>query len=198
VARAFDDTERAAIRSQLMAAGMTRFVREGVRSARVEDICQDVGIAKGSFYAFFPSKEELFMQIADEREAGHRRDMLAFVRSAEGSVAERAGRFFDMLIDKIETDPVLAVVVAHGELAYLMRKLGPERMRQGQDSDRAFVGEVAREWPGGPLDPADLLGLMTIMLSLATIRQAMTSEQYRPTLALLRELFIDRLTGATS
>jgi AcrR family transcriptional regulator len=198
LAKAFDETEKTAIRGQLMAAGLKRFVREGVRSARVEDVCRDVGIAKGSFYAFFPSKEELFMQIADEREAGHRRDMLAFVRTAEGSAAERAGRFFDMLIEKIETDPVLAVVVAHGEIAYLMRKLGPERLRQGQASDRAFVEEVAREWPGGPLDPADLLGLMTLMLSLSTSRHAMTDEQYRPTLALLRELFIDRLIGARS
>lgn len=195
MAKAFGDSEKAAIRGQLMAAGLTRFVREGVRKARVEDICRDVGIAKGSFYAFFPSKEELFMEIADAREAEHKAEMLAFVRSAKGRERERAGRFFDMLIEKIETDPVLAVVVSHGEIAYLMRKLGPERMRQGERSDRAFVDEVAREWPGKRFAPADLLGLMTIMLSLATSRHAMTAEQYRPSLALLRELFVDRLTG---
>lgn len=195
MARAFSDSEKAAIRTQVMAAGMKRFVREGVRSARIEDICRDAGIAKGSFYAFFPSKEELFMHIADAREARHKQEMLEFVQAATGSARDRAGRFFDMLIEKIETDPVLAVVLAHGEVAYLMRKLGPERMQQSQQSDRAFVAEVAQQWPGGRLEPADLLGLMTLMLSLATSRHAMTPEQYRPTVELLRELFVDRLVG---
>jgi AcrR family transcriptional regulator len=195
MARAFDDSEKQAIRGQLMAAGLKRFAREGVRSARVEDICRDVGIAKGSFYAFFPSKEELFMTIADERELRHKEDMLGFARSATGSARNRAGRFFDMLLDKIETDPVLNVILEYGEIAYLMRKLGPERMQEAQENDRAFVKQVAKSWSGEPLDPAALLGLMTLMLSLATSRHAMTSEQYRPTVELLRELFVDRLVG---
>lgn len=198
MAKAFDESEKAAIRGQLMAAGLKRFLREGVRSVRVEDICRDVGIAKGSFYAFFPSKEELFMQIADEREAVHRRDMLAFAASAKGKLRERMGGFFDLLVGKIETDPVLALVTAHGEIAYLARKVGPERMRAGQEGDRAFVRELAARWPGGPLDAKALLGLMTLMLTLVTSRPAMTDEQYRPTLALLRELFIDRLMGTRS
>ena len=195
--KAFDERERQAIRSQLMAAGLRRFAREGVRAARIEDICRDAGIAKGSFYAFFPSKEELFMTIADEREVRHKEDMLAFVESAEGSQRERAGRFFDMLLDKIETDPVLGMIMQHGEIAYLTRKLGPARMRQGHEGDRVFVEEVVRRWTGRPLDPAALIGLMTLMLSLATSRGAMTEDQYRPTARLLRELFIDRLVGPT-
>lgn len=195
--KAFDEREKQAIRAQLMAAGLRRFAREGVRAARIEDICRDAGIAKGSFYAFFPSKEELFMTIVDEREARHKQDMLAFVEAAEGGQRERAGRFFDMLLDKIETDPVLAMIMEHGEIAYLMRKLGPGRMRQGQENDRAFVEEVARSWSGRTLDPAALIGLMTLMLSLATSRGAMTEDQYRPTALLLRELFIDRLVEPT-
>lgn len=193
--KAFDEKERQTIRSQLMAAGLKRFAKEGVRSVRVEDICRDAGIAKGSFYAFFPSKEELFMTIVDEREVRHKADMLAFAETAEGSQLERGARFFDMLLAKIETDPVLGLILAHGELAYLMRKLGPERMQQAQDSDRAFVEEVASRWVGRPLDPAALLGLMTLMLSLAMSRNAMTEAQYRSTAALLRELFVGRLVG---
>ena len=42
--KAFDEGEKQAIRSQLMAAGLRRFAREGVRAARIEDICRDAGI----------------------------------------------------------------------------------------------------------------------------------------------------------
>lgn len=198
--KAFDPAEREAIRASLMNAGLRRFARAGVRAVRVDDICRDVGIAKGSFYAFFPTKEDLFMAIVDEREGIHRRDMLAFIEDARGTETERVGRFFDLIIEKIETDPVLNIVVVNDEISHLTRKLGPERMAQSQAADRAFMRQVVRHWQragGTPIDPKDLLGLMTLCLSLAVQRNQMTAGQYRPTLALLREMFISRLLGAT-
>jgi AcrR family transcriptional regulator len=193
--KAFDPKEKAAIRDALMRAGLRRFTRTGVRAARVEDICRDAGIAKGSFYAFFPSKEDLFMAIADEREAQHRTAMMDFALAAKGSQQKRAAAFFDMLIERIETDPVLIIATEHDEIAHLARKVGPDRLRQGQEGDRRFVAEIAERWPGGPLDADALLGLMTLMLTLCTSRRAMTDDQFLPTLALLRELFIRKLVG---
>jgi AcrR family transcriptional regulator len=182
-----------------MDAGMRRFERSGVRAARIDDICRDTGIAKGSFYAFFPSKEELFMAIAAEREVLHRSDMLAFIDSAAGPVAKRAARFFDLILGKIETDPVLNLVVGNDEIAYLMRKLGPDRVAALEQDDRAFVREASRRWKKAmdvTLRPADLLSLMTIMLSLAVQRHRMTQDRYRPAVALLREMFVAQLTKA--
>ena len=193
--RAFATEEKIHIRSLLMKAGLARFGREGVRAARIDDLCRDAGIAKGSFYAFFPSKEELFMTIADEREAGHRADMLAHVESFAGTQRACAYGFFDMLVAKIETDPVLSMIMRHEEIPYLMRKLGPDRMRQGEASDAAFVAEVAARWPRQPVSSTDLLALMTMTLSLVISARSMTPGQYRPALALLRDLFADRLVG---
>jgi AcrR family transcriptional regulator len=193
--KAFAAKEKAAIRRALMSTGLRAFARTGVRAARIEDICRDVGIAKGSFYAFFPNKEELFMAIADAREARHKSDMIAFVKAAEGEPREIAGAFFDRLARKIETDPLLAIVTAEGEIAHLVRRLGPERMAQGIEGDRRFVAEVAAIWPAPGASADDLLGLMTLMLAFITTRHAMTGEQYAPTLALLRALFVARMSG---
>jgi len=197
--KAFDEKEKAAIRASLMAAGMQRFEREGVRGARIEDICRDVGIAKGSFYTFFPSKEEMFMRIVEEREAQHRTDMFEFIATAKGTASKRAAGFFDLIVKKMETDPVLNLVLAHGEIPHLVRKLGPERFAAGRRSDWDFAVEAAKQWTTAGdrrIDPKDLIGLMTIALSVAVQRAQMTDEQYQPTVALLRELFVTRLTGA--
>lgn len=199
--KAFDPSEKLAIRAALMAAGLRHFERLGIRAARVDDICRDVGIAKGSFYAFFPSKEDLFMAITEEREQGHRRDMLALIETAPGTPAERAGQFFDVIVRKMETDPVLNLVLASGEIPHLMRKLGAERFVRGEADDRAVMIEAARRWSeveGRPVDVDDLLGLMTIALCLTTQRGNMPGGQYPPAVALLRELFIDRLTRRAS
>jgi AcrR family transcriptional regulator len=199
VPKAFEDDERARIREGLLREGMAQFERNGVRNARIEDVCRAVGIAKGSFYAFFPSKEELFMTIVEQREARHQADMLAHIDAAHGTARERAGGFFDLILDKIETDPVLNLVLAHGELAHLVRKLGAARFEAGQERDQAFAREAARRWQAAgqvAVSPADLIGMMTIALCVATQRGQMTGAQYAPSVALLRELFVDRLAGA--
>lgn len=196
--KAFAETEKDSIRAAMKVAGLKHFQRAGLRAARVDDICRDVGIAKGSFYAFFPSKEELFMAIVEDREEQHRADMYAFLDAGKGSARDRAGGFFDLILRKIEDDPILNLVLVNNEIPHLMRKLGAERFARGQHADELFVEEAARRWRaagGSTICPADLLGLMTITLSVATQRQRMTPAQYQPAIALMRELFIARLTG---
>lgn len=198
--KAFDEAEKLAIRTAMMAAGQAQFERAGLRAARVDEICAAVGIAKGSFYAFFASKEELFMQIVEAREEQHRQDMYAFIAGAKGGPVQRAGRFFDLILRKIEADPILNLIVGHNEIPHLMRKLGPERFAKSQAADRAFGREAARRWKlanGTAIDAGDLLDLMAICLSVAVQRRQMAAAQYKSATALLRDLFVLRLTGAT-
>lgn len=198
--KAFDDSERTAIRAAMMAAGLKHFERAGLRAARVDDICRDVGIAKGSFYAFFESKEDLFMDIVEAREDLHRADMFAFIDRAKGTPGRVASGFFDLVLRKIESDPILNLVVAHNEIPHLTRKLGAERFAKSQNDDRKFVRDAAKRWSattGTRIDARDLLGLMTICLSVAVQRHQMAGAQYAATTALLREMFVARLTGST-
>lgn len=196
--KAFENQEREAIAESLLRVGLDRFSQSGIRSARVDDICRDVGIAKGSFYSFFGSKEELFMAIVEQREAMHRDDMAEFLSTSRGAAVEVAGQFFDRTMVQIETDPVLNIVLANGEMAYLVRKLGPQRFEAGQRADEEFGATAAALWsavPGRHAIPAgDLLSLLTIMLTLATQRANMTDGQYQPAVALLRSMFVDQLT----
>lgn len=198
--KAFDESEKQAIRGLLMAAGLAHFERTGLRGARIDDICRDVGIAKGSFYAFFASKEELFMTIVEAREERHRQDMYAFIETARGTPRQRAGRFFDLIVQKIESDPILNLVVVNNEIAYLTRKLGPERLARSQADDRTFAKEAARRWKlasGSAIDAGDLLDLMAICLSVAVQRRQMAPAQYGSAARLLRELFVGRLVGVS-
>lgn len=197
--KAFDEAERDAIRSALKTAGLARFERAGLRPVRIDDICGDVGIAKGSFYAFFESKEDLFMSIVEDREQVHQADMFAFL-GEEGVARDRAGTFFDLIVRKIETDPILNLVIAHNEIPHLVRKLGPERFAKSQQRDQSFALEATRRWrqsTGVGIKPADLLSLMTITLALVAQRGQMGGDQYRPAVALLRDVFVQRLTGGS-
>jgi AcrR family transcriptional regulator len=55
-------------RQQLLDAARTIFERDGFLHARIADICDLAGIAHGSFYTYFASKEEIFTEIVDSVE----------------------------------------------------------------------------------------------------------------------------------
>lgn len=56
----FPTTSSPSLSDRLREAGMVAFARHGYADVSVDDVCQATGIAKGSFYRHFSSKEELF------------------------------------------------------------------------------------------------------------------------------------------
>lgn len=48
-------------RDQILDAAMRRFAQDGYHACRVEDIAGDVGVAKGTVFLHFGSKEDLFL-----------------------------------------------------------------------------------------------------------------------------------------
>jgi AcrR family transcriptional regulator len=61
--RAFTTEEKARIRASLISAGRTCFLKYGIRKTTIDDLVTQVGIAKGSFYQFFSSKENLYLEL---------------------------------------------------------------------------------------------------------------------------------------
>lgn len=196
--KAFDGRERDSIRASLMEAGMVRFSAQGIRATRIDDICRDVGIAKGSFYTFFPSKEDLFMTMANARDMAHKGDMLAYLRESAGIPSVVAGGFFDFLMTRINDDPLLKIATDSGELSNLIRKVSPELMAENNQRDAEFLETVAQIFQtqhGLPHASADALeGLMTLMVSFGvSAKHIAAPETFDNSRALLRDMFISRL-----
>jgi len=61
--RAFTEEERTRIRNSLIDAGRTCFLKYGIRKTTIDDLVTLAGIAKGSFYQFFKSKENLYLEL---------------------------------------------------------------------------------------------------------------------------------------
>lgn len=60
------EKKKAETRQLLMAAGVQVFHEKGIHDTRVSDIVSRAGVAQGTFYNHFPSKESLFKAVADE------------------------------------------------------------------------------------------------------------------------------------
>ena len=57
----FSEKERVDIISSLQKSAMKELSRVGVRKTTVDELCRLSHLAKGSFYLFYESKEELFL-----------------------------------------------------------------------------------------------------------------------------------------
>lgn len=63
--KAFTQEESIEIRKKLLQEGERIFVEKGLKKANIKNFTSAVGIALGSFYRFFESKEILFLEILD-------------------------------------------------------------------------------------------------------------------------------------
>lgn len=76
-------TKPAAIRrEELMNAAEALFLEKGVAATAIEEITTDAGVAKGTFYLHFSSKDEVHLALADRFSA-------QYVESLDAAVARR-------------------------------------------------------------------------------------------------------------
>ncbi len=73
-----------ATRQRVYEAAMAEFARAGVEQARVEDIVAAAGVSWGTFFHWFPRKQDVLLEAGAEI-------CIAFARSIDESVASGAG-----------------------------------------------------------------------------------------------------------
>jgi AcrR family transcriptional regulator len=93
--RGFSEQERSIIREKLLLAGQELLARHGVRKTSVDELVRAVGISKGAFYAFFDSKETLFLTLFHQFEEAYQNDLLALT---PGELAMHAAWLHDFFL----------------------------------------------------------------------------------------------------
>lgn len=136
----FSDSEKERIRQKLMREGERLFAAYGIKKVSIDEIVKAAGIAKGSFYTFYPSKEHLYMAIAGELQTRMWREMETFLNERRAlPPRELCKQCFLWMFDNLQRYPMLQQ--ADGETAeYLYRKLPPEVIAaHSQDDSHELV-----------------------------------------------------------
>jgi AcrR family transcriptional regulator len=108
--RSFSQEELDDMRARLLSAGKERIARFGLAKTTVREICSAARVAPGSFYLFFPSKDDLYAEIliAAVAEQRGRNAAAASEDAARGDPERTIRRFLSRMIADIESDPILA------------------------------------------------------------------------------------------
>ena len=103
--------------AEILDAGLAEFGEKGFAGARLEDVARRAGIAKGTIYLYYGSKEALFEAAVRDRLVATIDDLSAtagrFEGSTEALLSTLLGRIYDELVG---TDSIvlLKVLVAEG------------------------------------------------------------------------------------
>jgi AcrR family transcriptional regulator len=150
----FDDHERMAIRERLVLSAIDALGRGGLGAASVSELARQAGIAKGSFYAFYPSKEFLFMEALERMEDRYRSLFMAAPDYPGSAVEKLAGMLFSAL-DMVENEPALRFI--DGSAAErLSRALPPERIAEHAAADAQAAQALLDSWRAKSLVRAGL------------------------------------------
>jgi AcrR family transcriptional regulator len=104
MARQTRKEKQAHTRRCLMRSASKLFAERGLQNASIDDVAEDAGYTKGAFYANFASKEELFLEMLDERFA-ERAEEIERLIAGEGSDAEKAVRAGEDITRMLTADP---------------------------------------------------------------------------------------------
>jgi len=127
MAVAFTSDEKARIACTLVDTAEQLFAAQGLKKTSLDELVRPAGIAKGSFYAFFDSKESLYLEVMLRRapRMGARRSEALGRPVDEENLVCLMRAITDVLVD----DPFYRRLLTHtDELTAVSRRVGPEQL----------------------------------------------------------------------
>jgi AcrR family transcriptional regulator len=104
VSRTPQHERRARTRAALLRAAGRVFAEHGFHRATLEAVAAAAGVSKGALYHYFPSKEQLFLALLEDRLGAGISDIEAVV-AERGSESEHLGAATETFLRRINSDP---------------------------------------------------------------------------------------------
>jgi AcrR family transcriptional regulator len=155
-----------AMRERILEGGRRAFIAGGFRGTSVPSIAAEAGVSVGLIYRYFPSKEELFLELCLSGEPDELQDLARRIAPVDDPVERLTvaiDSYFDALFHAIGAPLVLQALAAATSDERIR-----ERLRQRGDDLRGFSADFVRDAiRRGEMDPTadvDEIAIVTTML----------------------------------
>ena len=186
------------IRERLLAAGRELFARYGLRKTTVEELARAAGIAKGTFYLFFPSKEALYAEVLLSVIPDMVKSLLERSFGVTDDVREALFLYQKELVRLIEGDELVrAITTDRSSWENLLSVDWSEFRRRGFESLKPLVETIREAQARGEMvegDPWELVQLLGVIKILPLYKDQVPPEQYPQLVERLAQVIADGLT----
>lgn len=190
----FTDQQRLEIRQKLLESAQRHALHEGVQKTSLDTLTSDAGISKSSFYKFYESKEQLFLEVAMIWEADIIGSaLLSLSNDKESSDKERAAAFVYRAFERIHQLGIARFLKE--DLPFLNATLSPDTARTHYLSSARNIFDTLRA-ERVHFSVSDDVALSVIQLMYLTILNiGDIGESFFPALHMLVQSACDRLVS---
>ncbi|WP_066186047.1 TetR/AcrR family transcriptional regulator [Gracilibacillus timonensis] len=197
MSRGFDEQERQDIQHALVAHGKELFRQFGFQKTSIREIAKRTGIAQGTFYHFFDSKEELYFHILESEEQEMREQWMGVDIFAASQPKRAIKTILQQMVQTMETNPFIRELYFDQTVARLAKKLSPEKLDQHFQADATAIVPLmkALEEKGWKIDkePAVIAGMLRSLFVLALHQQEIGTDVYQETMAAFIDVMVEGL-----
>lgn len=124
--RPFTDNEKAEIKQKMVVLAAELFKEQPFKEVKVSDITQKLGIAKGSFYNFFSSKESLLLAVLADIEKDFHQKILSLM-SAEKDKKNFLIKIMQYYATECRNNELFKIIFNNEALQSLLKKIPEEQ-----------------------------------------------------------------------
>ncbi len=140
-------------RSRILAAAERVFARRGFFASRVSEIAKDAGVADGTIYLYFKSKDDLLISLFETRMKEVNEALRAAIAGASSSPIDQLRAFIQTYLQLINDEPAAAEVLTI-ELRQSSKFMKEYENPQFADFLRMLGGLITAGQERGELDAA--------------------------------------------
>ncbi|WP_179281411.1 TetR/AcrR family transcriptional regulator [Paenibacillus sp. XY044] len=160
----FSLAEKEKLRQDLIDAGKKLFAAQGLKKTSLEQLTAATGIAKSTFYAFYESKEAMYLDLLELESTGMEERVWAAVEKQSGAYSGIMAYLRQMVLE-LKTNPLTKKLITHPqEMELLRRRVNPEFIgRKLQRNVVPLMSYIEQQQEKGEIinkGPAVIAGMM--------------------------------------
>lgn len=136
--KTFTGKEKEIIRKTLIARGRELFSKYGLKKTSITELTNGAGIAQGTFYNFFDSKEELYFEILEQEEANSAKYLENIVITSS-SARDSIKKIIKCTFDLFERNQFIRRIFESKDYDLMLRKLPTKKLENHQKNDTLRV-----------------------------------------------------------
>lgn len=197
MSRGFNEREKQVITNSLIEQGRILFSKLGFQKTSILEITKNVGIAQGTFYKFFNSKEELYFVILDMEEEKIKEQFANVDIFKENQPNKAIKSILRQMINTIETNPLIRELYFGSSMKDMLKKLSPELLEKHFKNDAtSFLPLIEKLKNKGFIieeNPEVIAGVARSLFVLTLHQNEIGVAVYQETIELLIDLIVDGL-----
>jgi AcrR family transcriptional regulator len=136
--KTFTAKEKEIIRKTLLSNGKKFFSKYGLKKTSITELTSAAGIAQGTFYNFFESKEDLYFEILEQEESDSAIYLEDIVKSSK-SAKESIRNIIKCTSNMFEKNQFIRRVFESKDYDLMVRKLSDKKLENHQKNDTLRV-----------------------------------------------------------